>query len=286
MKISKHGFTYRQNIEATDFELFHYQDSEPREVEMHTHDFYEIYLFLSGNVSYIIEGKTYNLKPKDILIITNKELHKAFIKKGAIYERIVIWITPDYIKSLNTDKTDLLHVFNSSSYNRYNLLRTRPDIMQYIYDIVEKLGMSCNSQAFGSDVLRKVYITELLVFLNRAYQVSTGKDMELDVTHNDKITAIIQYINENLDGDTSLKILSSIFYLSKYHLLREFKKNTGYTIHKYILHKKLMLARELLHDSVQITEICSKCGFGDYSNFIRTFRKEFGVSPKKYCKRN
>jgi AraC-like DNA-binding protein len=45
------------------------------------------------------------------------------------------------------------------------------------------------------------------------------------------------------------------------------------------------MARELLKDNKQITEVCSLCGFGDYSNFIRSFRKEFGTSPKKYSKR-
>ena len=285
MRLPRQHFTPRQYMEAADFELFHFHDTEPKEVDFHNHDFFEIYLFLSGNVNYIIEGKSYKLKPRDILIINNKELHKAFIEKGAAYERIVIWINPDYIKGLNTGKTNLLSIFDSSSFNRYNLIRPRPDIIEYIYDIVEKLGMSCSSPVYGSDILKNVYFTELLVYLNRAYQISSGKDIELDVTHNDKITGIIQYINENLDGDVSLQALSSRFYLSKYHLLREFKKYTGYTIHKYIQQKRLIMAKELLRDCKQITEVCSKCGFGDYSNFIRSFTKEFGVSPKKYCSR-
>jgi AraC-like DNA-binding protein len=273
-------------METSDFELFYYHNNNPVEVDFHNHNFYEIYLFLSGNVTYIIEGKSYKLKPKDILIINNKELHKAFVESGVPYERIVIWLNPEYVKSLSSDKTDLLTVFDTSLRESYNLLRLRPDITEYIYGIAEKLGVVINSKTFGNDILREAYIIELLVYMNRAYQISRKNGMDLDVVNNDKIDNIIQYINANLDSDLTLQTLSSRFYLSKFHLLREFKKYTGYTIHKYIQQKRLILARELLKNCKQVTEVCNKCGFGDYSNFIRAFKKEYGLSPKKYCKMN
>jgi len=273
-------------MEASDFELFYFRDEEPLEVDFHNHDFFEIYLFLSGNVTYVIEGRSYQLKPKDILIINNKELHKAFIDKDVPYERIVIWLNPDYVKSLNTDKTNLLGVFDSSLLHRNNLLRLDPETIKYIYETVDKLGIACYSNTYGSDILRISYFRELLVHLNRIYKVSVENSLEQDFTHNERVTEIIHYINQNLNEDLSLEMLSAKFYVSKYHLLREFKKYTGYTIHKYINQKRLILAKELLKDSKQVSEVCSKCGFGDYSNFIRAFKKEFGVSPKKYCKNN
>lgn len=271
-------------MEASDFELFYYQDNKPPEVDFHNHDFYEIYLFLSGTVTFVIEGKSYRMKPRDILIINNKELHKALVEKGIPYERIVIWLNPDYVKSLNTEKTNLLGVFDSSLLNRYNLLRLNSEAMEYIYTIIDKLGLAYKSSTFGSDILRDSYIKELLVYINWVYQISSGSNLELDITYNEKVTKIIHYINQNLSEDLSLETISAKFYLSKYHLLREFKKNTGYTIHRYITQKRLIMAKELLKDSRQVSEVCSKCGFGDYSNFIRAFRKEFGISPKKYFK--
>ncbi|HEX9059777.1 MAG TPA: AraC family transcriptional regulator, partial [Clostridia bacterium] len=165
-----------------------------------------------------------------------------------------------------------------------NLLRLNSDAMEHIYSIVEKLVLASSTIAFGNDILKKAYLLELLIFLNRAFQTPMHKETESDITCNYKINNIIHYINNNLSGDVSLQTLSCHFFLSKYHLLREFKKNTGYTVHSYIQQKRLIMARELLKDNRQVTEVCNQCGFGDYSNFIRSFKKAFGVSPKKYSK--
>lgn len=51
------AFISRQVMNSSDFEVFHYCDNKPIEVEYHNHDFYEIFFFISGRVKYIIEGK-------------------------------------------------------------------------------------------------------------------------------------------------------------------------------------------------------------------------------------
>ena len=93
---------------------------------------------------------------------------------------------------------------------------------------------------------------------------------------------VMSYINDNLHENLSLESLAGRFYTSKYHLLRLFKKHTGYTIYQYIRKKRLIMARMLLKDGLRVTEVYQRCGFGDYSNFIRSFRKEFGHPPGHY----
>lgn len=283
MSPSEQKFTSRQYMITLDYEFFHYKDEPTLEVEYHNHDFYEVFFFISGKVTYIIEGKTYRLKPGDIILINNKELHKPLIESGEDYERIVVWIDPGYIASLCTDSTDLLMCFESSARKKYNLLRPGAESLQNLKNIFLKLEMANNSSGFGCSILRNVYLTELIVYLNRAYLDTREEEIEIDIAYNKKISEMIKYINLNLNEDLSLETLSAKFYISKYHLLREFKKNTGYTIHRYIQQKRLIIAKILLKENMKVTEVCMRCGFGDYSNFIRSFKKEFGISPKKYC---
>lgn len=254
------------------------------EVEYHNHDFYEIYFFISGRVTYIIEGKSYLLKPGDILLINNRELHKPVIETGTAYERIVIWVNPNFISKQSTDGANLSMCFEFTSKSKYNLLRPNSEISYAIAHIVSKLEKVCMNISFGSSILKNIYLVELIVFLNKAYLDTHDEEIENDIIFNEKIDSIIRYINENLHNDLSLELLSDRFYLSKYHLLREFKKNVGYTIHGYIQRKRLIMAKILLRGNVPVTEVCLRCGFRDYSNFIRSFKKAFGLSPRKYSR--
>ena len=276
-------FTHRQYMLSDNFEFFHYKDNGPLEVEYHKHDFFEIYFLISGEVTYVIEGKSYTLKPWDIILINNKELHKPIINHGSIYERIVIWVDPDFISKISTSDSDLNMCFESTLKNKYNLLRPGTEIMNIIKVILGKLNRILFTDSFGSEILKELYLTELIVFLNRAYTDTDLVDIGDDVTYNSKINEIIKYINQNLAKDLSLDALSSRFYSSKYHLLREFKKHTGYTPHEYITLKRLITSKELLRSGMSISDVCHECGFNNYSNFIRSFTNAFNISPKKYA---
>ncbi len=284
MQLSEQTFTNRQHMLTQDFEFFHYHNAKPVEVDFHNHNFYELYFFISGSVTYAVEGNTYKLIPGDILIINDKELHKAFIRDDTSYERIVIWLNPNYLKSYCTEKTDLLSCFDSSRPGRNNLLRMKPEQFQKVYEIVQGLGTACSGDGYGNDLLKGLYLQQILIYINKAYLARADQELEPDSAPAGLISRIIQYINANLEGDISLDTLSSMFYISKYYLSHQFKSTTGLTLHKYIQQKRLIAAKELLKESRPISEVCSKCGFGDYSHFIRTFKNEYGVSPKKYCK--
>mgnify|MGYP000923933966 FL=1 len=281
MKPVRQEFTSRQHMISRDFEFYHYKDEHPVEVEYHNHLFYEVFSFISGDVTYIVEGKSYRLKPGDIILINNRELHKTIVKPGKAYERCVLWIDPDFIRTLGGD-TDLTMCFERSAMKNYNLLRPRTEYYIMIKNAMTCLQNAVFSEGYGNGALKKAYLTELLVYLNRAFLDSQDEDIELDVVYDEKVSSVISYINENLQEDLSLESLAGRFYTSKYHLLREFKKHTGYTIYQYIRKKRLITARVLLKDGLMVTEVCQKCGFGDYSNFIRSFRKEFGHPPGHY----
>jgi AraC-like DNA-binding protein len=143
---------------------------------------------------------------------------------------------------------------------------------------------ACNSISFGSDILKKLYLIELVVYINKVFIETFGDDASSRINSNEKTDEIIKYIADNISSDLTLDHLSSVFYISKYHLVRLFKRYTGFTVHKYILEKRLVLAKSLLRDGKSVSETSLSCGFKDYSNFVRTFKRSFGVSPKRYSK--
>lgn len=280
-------FTARQYMKSgDDFEFFHYKDEPTLEIGFHNHDFYEIYFFISGKVTYIVEGKSYNLKPGDIFLINNREVHKPVMEYGCVYERIVIWVNPEFIMKYGTEKSNLSSCFDSTLKSKQNLLRPNANLQSMIKNTIGRLEQVCTdsskSSGFGSDILRNAYLVELLTYLNMAYFDSYKESIQDDIIFNHKVSDVIHYINKNLGENLSLDRLSKNFYISKYHLFREFKKYTGYTPHEYALHKRLIHSREQLKEGTRISDICQSYGFGDYSNFYRSFKKVYGMTPKEF----
>lgn len=282
MQKTTQGFTQRQHMITHDFEFFHYKDEPGVEIGYHNHDFYEIFFFISGEVNYLLEGKAYKLLPGDIVIVNNRELHRPLIEKGKPYERIVIWVNPRFIKEQSDEGSDLLNCFSDSSKRKQNIIRPDAELSLLLKALMAKLERAYFNTSYGSIVLRRLYLTELLVHINRYLIYGRDIFIEQDIEYNEKVSNIIDYINNNIDSELSLDQIADKFYISKYHMLREFKRYAGYTLHSYIQKKRLIAAKEMLKQGVRIVDVSSRCGFGDYSNFYRTFKKSFGLSPREY----
>ena len=86
-------YTRRQTMIASDYEIYRYRSTYMNEVELHHHDFYEVYLLLRGRVEYIVENQIYRMRPGDWMLTSPLELHQARIVTDAdAYERFVLWI--------------------------------------------------------------------------------------------------------------------------------------------------------------------------------------------------
>jgi AraC-like DNA-binding protein len=280
MKRKTHEYSTRQHMLSSDYEVYHYLNSNLAEINLHHHDFYECYLFISGDVTYLIEGKTYYLKPGDIILINSKELHQAIINnEDADYERIVLWINRTFLNELSSKETDLSLCFEGS--DRKNVLRGDIELQQNIRILLNKLLSLERYKGIGYDLLYKAYITEIMAHINNL-AFNNIEHLGSDIKKSRLIDDIIEYINSHIDEDITVDMLSENFYLSKFHLSREFKKHTGTTIHRYIVQKKLIEAKELILKEIPIISVYKQCGFGDYSNFFRAFKNEYGVTPKQF----
>ncbi len=282
MKIEKDMLNNKRGYLNSDFQLFHLKDQRNMEFEFHHHEFNKIIIFISGNVTYLIEGKAYKLKPWDILLISSSEVHKPVIDYSKPYERIVIWVNSRFLEKHNTNECNLLFSFELAVKLKFNMLRLSGGSLDKIKHILAGLEDECKSSDFGSNILKNSLILQLLVFLNRFYMaIENSKDIN-DIEYDENIAAILDYINENISDELSIDNLAISFYMSKYYLMHEFKRQTGYTIHNYIIQKRLIMSDSLIKKGKSITQVCAECGFGDYSSFFRAFKKRFGLSPSEH----
>lgn len=263
----------------SDFAYFHLKDMKNMSFEYHYHEFNKIIIFISGDVTYIIEGKSYKLKPLDVLFVSRSEIHRPIIDPNSVYERIVIWINSSFLEA-HSMKFDLFTCFRHTGSNISNLTRLDHSALQEMQQILFRLELSLKNEDFGYDVLRNSLIIQLLILLTRE-QLKHSASSTPDFTVDETIQKILYYINANIKDDLSIDTLAEKFYINRYHLMHKFKQQTGCSLHSYVSQKRLIKADELIRSGVSSSRACELCGYNDYSSFVRAYKKMFGVPPKK-----
>lgn len=274
-------FTHRQTMNNSNFEFFHYKDMIPPVIDFHQHTFYEVFFFISGNVDYIIEGKTYHLRPGDLIITNNKDIHKPDIKPGKPYERYVLWLDYNFFNHINIYDEDLLSCFEDAAQKDYRLIRPDDSSIITLKKISELICKEKSSSLFGSHIMTTSYIMEFLVTLSRCYFDSLDM-VKNDITENDITNRAIEYINENISSDLTLDKISQEMFISKFYLSKQFKQFTGLSVYQYIIKKRLTISRNLIKNGIPVTTAYSSSGFNDYSNYLKAFKREFGKNPSEY----
>lgn len=258
-----------------DFRLFHIKDQTKKEFAYHYHDFHKVVIFISGKVVYHIEGKAYQLSPWDILLVNRHAIHRSEIDPSVPYERFILWIQNDILWQ------ELLKCFQKANDRNYNLIRLNSALQEKMKDILFELETSTKSDGYGKEILTQSLFLQFMVYLNRIFLEKQYIFDKKSYTFDSQIACILQYINHNLKEDLSVETLSARYYVSKYHLMRKFKQETGYTLHNYIVNKRLLTARTLISNGMPVTKAAQESGFAEYSTFSRAYRKQFKTNPSE-----
>ena len=256
-----------------DFRLFHINDRTDREFEWHYHDFHKIIVFVSGKVTYHIEGKAYQLKPQDILLVSQGAIHKPEIDPSIPYERYIFWIRDDLSSpELNT-------CFQKANDRSFNLIRLDSVLQEKLKDLLPEIEHSLRDTQFGDSILSKALFAQFMVYINRIFLKSSSAPDQKSYSSDSQVEQLLKYINRNLSENLSIDHLAEKFFFSKYHMMRKFKKETGYTIHNYIISKRLLHARSLIAQGIPVMKAAMQSGFQDYTAFVRAYKKQFGTVP-------
>lgn len=196
-------------------------------------------------------------------------------------EILEIGFSSPLLAGLSNDETDLEYCFNIVPYSCI-AIRSASQITMLIKSLAQNLiTISKQSEEFASSLYKNGLMTMLVVLILRACiytenhsQASSRKHLLLD--------DLFIYINTHITEEITLERLEQTFYVSKYHISREFKRQTGTTIHQYIIKMKLDLCKRLIEEGKPINEVYKLCGFGGYNHLFRAFKKEYGMTPKEY----
>ncbi len=216
----------------------------------------------------------------DIVFVNAGEVHRPIFHDNSVYERIIIYISKEFLAEYTRDDNDLSLCFKNAMEKNSHVLRLHSFKNSKVAASIGQLINNLGKDAYANEIFMQVLFLEFMVELNRA---AISDEVEYISTNyaGTKINSIIQYINENLTSDLSVDSLSEKFFLSRYYLMHTFKAETGYTIGNYITIKRLSLAQSYIDAGLSIVEASQQSGFGTYSTFLRAYKKTYGTSPRK-----
>jgi AraC-like DNA-binding protein len=258
----------------------HSRSDNPRVLDFHLHDTYEIYFFIEGDVTYFVENNSYPMRYGDLIITNTTEIHTPIFHSPACYERIIFHFTPYFLKYIQVPGFNPERHFNDRPNGMGNKVSLNSRQIEEFMEIYRSVD-SANKNLTGDNLLKKFCsLIELAAMVNRVFSDRTPY---LD-SHgmSGKISDIMKYIDKNLDGKITLKTLSEKFFINDTYLCTLFKKHVGKTVHQYLTFKRIAYAKRLLSSGYNVTETSLLCGFNDYSNFIKAFKRITGETPGKH----
>lgn len=243
----------------------------------HCHNEFEILYVAEGKGRYLIEGAEFELKPRTLVFIRPFEYHCVEVEGGSVYERYILHFSDSFIVSeiSNTLKSLVGDVGDSSG-----MFYTPDLIPQIVLSAFDRFEEGAHLPENEKELYYKLLLSELLVLLSSLGNQKIAHDeFELGAR-------VTRYINEYLVRDVSLDIIAKRFFVSKYYLCRAFKKYSGVSIHAYIMHKRVIYAKQLIESGETASGAAYKVGFGDYSAFYRAYVKILGKSPTSKNEKN
>lgn len=254
-------FFNHSSVEQIDFHKF---PGEP-----HTHDVCELLFLKKGTPRYVVEGKNYKFCKNCLAISRPGDRHAIHFDEPGPYERYNILFDEKKIP-----------------FGLYDKIPSEIDIINFdgntiVCDLFKKADYYF--EHFKGEMLGKLLfgIAEEL-FFNIAITIEENqKAYNISASANPFVTAALAYIDTNLTSNITIDSICEELYITKSHLHHIFTDHMQISPKKYILAKRLNLARRSIRAGRKPIEACMMSGFSDYSTFYRDYKKHFGRSPSE-----
>ena len=225
-----------------DYRLFHLRDSRALKLDYHYHEFDKLVLQLGGRAAYHIEGRRYPLQPMDVLLVSRGVIHLPAVDPGEVYERMVLWISRDFLSRFSGEEADLSACFTRAAERGVHLFRPRGEDRGRYRDLFGRVEEAGSEDAFGARLLADTCVLQLMVALNRDFPAAEAA--EGAYRFDPKMEEVTRFIREHLAEELTIERLAGTFFLSRFYLMHRFKDVYGCTVHQYIRQKRLQQAAE------------------------------------------
>lgn len=235
--------------------------------DSHIHNECEIYINLSGDVSFVVENNIYPITPGSIIITRPFEYHHCVYNSNKLHKHFWILFSA-------SGNEYLFDKFYNRKVGEGNLLMLEKDKTKELIAVCEKM-----TNGVKSDFEKYFNFFNMINLIQNA-----AVPDEPFAIYPDIVVNAMAYINKNLPYPISVSEISKEVNVSINTLERYFMRFLNVSPTAYIKKKRLSNAARLLSEGYSVTEASENSGFSDCSGFIALFKRSYGLTPLAYKK--
>lgn len=239
---------------------------------------YRFYAVLQGKITYMDGLNNVHMEAGDIFILPPAQEQVLAARPVGPCRQLVLYLSEEQVKQLSFAKEEIKCFVEQFKENSHLLLHGNQKSAGRLEGIIKALDHECADSSCEDQSMIEFSLCQWIMVINRL-------GLPLSNKRSGMIGAVLDYLDGSFTENISQNELADRFHVSKFHLLREFKKHSGKTIHEYVVEKRMEFVKGRLEEGRSIMETSSLAGFSDYSLFYKAFLKYMGEAPKQYQSR-
>lgn len=256
--------------------------TNPVKIRLTTGEEYGFYLTTRGAA--YVSGR-WNLTSDDLMILKPRQSAEVEFPGGRV-PLSAVWVTisTERMAACSGERTDIIAGFRINP-EPVVRIRSHSSLLMLVKNLAARLQALPNDElGFGVDLLEESTIQMFLALVLRTCILEDPHRAKPETRSDNHLSLdeVFAYIHNHLTEDLSLARLEQEFYVSRHHLIREFKKRTGQTVHQYIVKARLELSRRYIAQGYSVNDVYYMGGFNGYNHFFKAFRKAYGMTPGEY----
>ena len=257
----------------------YYVNVQTRSSIAHSHPYYEWILVRRGVCEYHSNGARFFLHPDEMLLIAPGTVHTMICPSDSSrYERLILQVNAAFMRQV---LSDCLLQERQRSFPSLYILRAEDVCRWGLRELLERINASASvTDAALREQLYRCQIGELVLTIEH---IVSDSQAVAPSASSALIAGVTAYIQEHFrEPELSVAGVAQQFYVSREHLSRSFKSYTSESISHYLTDLRMQEFRHGLVMGKSVLDACLESGFSDYSSFVKSFRKLYGISPMEY----
>ena len=254
------------------------QELQSGDTPLAVYSSYRISILLSDGMSAVMGDRIIAAKAGSVLFFRPEELHFGRVYRSGTHEYLDIFLPLSL--SNWAPFGDAMDFLMDTSEERINCIAFEGEAQRQVEMLAREMAEVLHGGKSKSEMRLFSLLLQIILLCSDSYEEAKLHPPVLELPPLVKST--LQEISEHFTKPLSLEALAAKANCSVAYLSRVFKAYTGMTVYYYITSLRIAYARRLLSSGVSVTEACFASGFNDCSNFIRTFRRMTGKTPKQF----